>query len=300
MRALQWLTFALLVAVVLSLAALGVRELVGGGGASSGDLLDYEVNRLELSVRESPGDPVARLALATAYEARERYSDAIKQYRAALEIQPDLSGALIGLGRTQMAMGRVSEAAATFQQVIDERSGAEFAGVDPDLAEAYYYLGRLRLDQGDADGAAEVLRQAVAIEPAVADDWLLLGKALRAGGDETGAVEAARRAVRLAPDLGEAYSLLLAIYEPAGREAEAAYARGMLAYSEGRYSDAEKELADALSRSPQLWEAMAGLGLTLEKQGRREEALASYRRALVGDPDNMVAQAGAARLGGGR
>lgn len=299
-RPLQRLTLVLLGAVVLSLAALGVRAALDRGGSTGGDLLDYEVTRLEASVRASPGDPVARLALATAYEARSRYSDAVKQYRVALEIQPDLAGALIGLGRTQLAMGRADQAAATFQQVIDQRSGAEFAGVDPDLAEAYYYLGRVRLDQGDATGAVEVLRQAVAIEPAVADDWLLLGRALQATGDDTGAVEAARRAVRLAPDMGEAYALLLSIYEPAGREAEAAYARGMLAYAEGRLEEAEQELNDALARSPRLWEAMAGLGLTQEKQGRREEALASYRRALAGDPDNMAAQAGAARLGGGR
>ncbi len=297
-RPLERVTLALLIAVVLSLAALGVQAVLDRGGSGS-DTPDQRLAQLEQAVRASPGDAVARLNVAMAYEQRGRYADAVREYQAALKIQPDLSGAGVGLARALLAEGHRDEAAAAFQQVVTARSGGEFANIDQDLAEAYFYQARIRLDAGDAGGAATTVRQALVIEPAVADDWYLLAQALQASGDTAGAIDAAGTAVRFAPDMGEAYTLLAAAYDSQGRAAEATYARGMVAYSAGRYADAQSLLEDAVAQAPQLWEALAGLGLALERQGQRQQALSAYQRALAGDPSNVVAQAGAARLGGG-
>ncbi len=48
---------------------------------------------------------------------------------------------------------------------------------------------------------------------------------------------------------------------------------------------------------PNAAESHSNLGLAYEALGRRDEALAEYRRALALDPRDREAAAGAARLG---
>jgi superkiller protein 3 len=71
----------------------------------------------------------------------------------------------------------------------------------------------------------------------------------------------------------------------------------MLAYSQGKYADAAKQLEAAVSASPTLADAYTGLGLTRESQGRREQAIAAYQQALELEPDNFSARMGLVRLG---
>ena len=55
-------------------------------------------------------------------------------------------------------------------------------------------------------------------------------------------------------------------------------------------------LQDAISASPTLAEAYAGLGLVREMQGQRDSAMAAYQQALHLKPDNFNASSGLARL----
>ena len=101
------------------------------------------------------------------------------------------------------------------------------------------------------------------------------------------------------PDFAEAYEKLALAYERKGLQLESRYARGMQAYSNGRYEEAIPELEAALAApAPVSAAAYTGLGLVRESQGQRDLAIAAYQQALAIQPDGFNARAGLARLGG--
>jgi tetratricopeptide (TPR) repeat protein len=82
-------------------------------------------------VYATPHFPLSNLGLA--YYNKKEYTRAEKYYLEALEVEPKFVNAMLGLGRTYIAMGKSSEAVATF----------EIAGKNyPDFGQAYFDLGK--------------------------------------------------------------------------------------------------------------------------------------------------------------
>ena len=282
--------------LVLAVASFAVYYYVDqeGGGDSAGPM-DHQIATFETAVREHPDDASARANLAALYFAEGRYDEAIEQYEVALEVDEENETYLVGLGRALLSAGDHRAAAEKFQKAVDLSSEAELTS---DVIEtAYYYLGSISLTEGKPDEALTHLKKALDVEPTDADAWYLLGAASIEADDIDGAIEELTRAVLFVPDYTEAYEKLVVAYEEKGLEGEARYARGMLAYSEGRYGDAVTELEAAIAASPELASAYAGLGLARESLSERDAAIAAYKRAIELDPDSFSARAGLVRLG---
>lgn len=73
---------------------------------------------LEATVRARPGDIPARLALADAYEAEGRASDAAEQYKAVLAIDQENVPALNGLGLLLFRSGSLDGALLSTERVL--------------------------------------------------------------------------------------------------------------------------------------------------------------------------------------
>lgn len=134
----------------------------------------------------------------------------------------------------------------------------------PRHAVALFLLGRLELDQGRNELAAEHLSAAVESDASQAVFHATLARAQRALGRVGRAVESYRQAVDLAPDNADYYvnlgNALLARKE--ATEAAACYKK-------------------AIELDPQLPEAYTCLGAVLEHQGQLEEAEAQHRKAIA-------------------
>ncbi len=99
----------------------------------------------------------------------------------------------------------------------------------PTDAKALYKQGFDRFVKGDASGAIDLYREAIAVEPGLAIAWNGLSMALARQGDLEAAVEAAEKLVELEPEDPLSHTNLSRILMQKGMipEAEDARARAM-------------------------------------------------------------------------
>ncbi|HEY1849146.1 MAG TPA: GNAT family N-acetyltransferase [Opitutaceae bacterium] len=128
--------------------------------------------------------------------AQGRIADAAATYDEVTRINPGFRGqAELGLGTALLAAGRRTEAIAFFAA-----AGRE----DPHLGAAFFNLGRALLEQGRPDKAADAFSRAAAIDPYDGEAEAALGVALFGEGRRREAVEHERAALRIEPTLDQA------------------------------------------------------------------------------------------------
>jgi tetratricopeptide (TPR) repeat protein len=223
---------------------------------------------------------------------------------------------LLAEGRQLLAQGQGAAAEAVFRRLVarypalaDGHDGLARAlaaqGRDQEAAAILVHLGEGWLQGGDYPEAAGTLRRAAALAPESATAHALLGRALVL--DQAfaeGASELAR-----AVELGErgvvTRTLLASAWWEDGRLAEAEallralaaetgavsprHQLGRLLLWEGRYEEAAgilTALARGLRRAP---DVELDLAEALEGAGRRQEALAAYRRVAAWEPGRSTA-----------
>ncbi len=165
---------------------------------------------------------------------------------------------------------------------------------------------------GELSRAEEIYRQILSADPQHAEALHLLGLIAHQEGHHDRAVEYISNAVRLCPtqpayfnNLGESYRALghpdeaRAAYEQALRLnagfVPAHYNLGLL-YGTAHPREAQRHYEQAIAQAPRHMLAHNNLGNVLRVQGRLEEAIAAYRRALELHPDfpEALANLGAA------
>ena len=253
------------------------------------------IARARASTTESPDDAERWFTLGLA-QADVDAGGAIDSFRRALAIDRRHV-----LARYNLAL--VLYHGDHLQPALDELQQA--LAIQP-RPEVHYTLGIVRWHQGDLDGAAKALNDAVAANPSYADAHLALGTVLKAKGDLPRAIASLKRAVELQPDLPAprivlAQALALAGDESAARrasgdadrlrsiaqrsqEAATLTAAGVERLAAGDAAAA----ADALRRATQALDTFAPahyqLGRALDRLGRRDEARAAYARAQQLNP----------------
>ena len=128
---------------------------------------------------------------AEIHELAGNYEGAADEYRAVIELAPQLAEAYLGLGNNLNKLGRYGEAAEAYSRAVElapnvysfrfnlgvtlaraqkyEEAAAELevaASLEPDNAEAYVYWGSALRGAGDYEGAAAALARALVINPA--------------------------------------------------------------------------------------------------------------------------------------
>lgn len=172
---------------------------------------------------------------------------------------------------------------------------------EPENAEALHLLGSLRLNRGDAAGAAQLIESAIRLRPEAALYHHNLGKALDMLGQADAAVAAHRRAVAARADNADFWEAL-AIAERDNKEmarAAASFRRalalapsrvptltrlGDLLQVTGDLAGAIACYRDAIARYPNYAPAHNNLGNALQQQGDFAAATAAHERALALSP----------------
>ena len=171
---------------------------------------------LDLWTRTSddfPSNPRANLNLGQCLANDNRWTEAARQFEAALGLQPNYVAAHYNLALVYTQMGRLNDASTHFAFALR---------LNPDLAEAAYDWGTALANAGRAAEAIGKFQHALRLDPNDARFHYNLGNALVTLGRAAEAIPHYRTAVRLAPIHANAhFNLANALFE-AGRAAEAA------------------------------------------------------------------------------
>ena len=297
-RILGRATRVMLVIAVLSTVAIAVYALRDRFFTSSESLPQHETQRLEKIISDEPDNLQARIALGNAYIADGRYQEAIDQLNQAMELSQDGNqrGVLMGLAFAYLGAGDRGQATDYFTQVAEASEGGGAIARDRVMETAYYYLGKLALEDGRADEAVDLLKKAVTVERSDSDALYLLGKAFEAQGDYVQAVEAYKVALGFVPDYREAYEGLARAYEAQAQPERAEYARAMITLFTGDPASAAANLQAVAASVTDDADIFWGLGLAYEESGQRDKAVEAYEQALALRDDHMLARDALQRL----
>jgi tetratricopeptide (TPR) repeat protein len=130
---------------------------------------DNLIRQYQAALRLNPDDHHARFYLGVALGKQGRTDEAIRQYQEALRLQPDDAQAHNNLGNQLGKLGRMDEAMAHYQAALR---------LQPDYAEAHNNLGVAFARQGQADAAIREFQEALRHQPDYADAQKNLRQAL--------------------------------------------------------------------------------------------------------------------------
>lgn len=119
-----------------------------------------------------------------------RFEEALKAYRRALDLDPYLVPALINLANIHYARDEIAEAQALYERAI---------GLDADIFEAHFNLGNVFHDLGRYPQAHECYRRALRLRPTYADAHFYLAVTLEKSGQSPDARPHWRAYQQLAP-----------------------------------------------------------------------------------------------------
>ena len=278
------------------------HRLLGDAALAGGQDADAEREYTAAIVLDN-SNAKSQFGLAALAERQKKWNTAASLYRRALDLDPKDIAAARGLGRSMAELGDASAARIAFGRAIEIDSGS---------AAAHNDFGVFLFRSGDDARAVEELTEAVRLDPGRAVYHENLGRAYRRKGMLKEADRELTEASRLAPDdaaiwiaLGRvrveekdvdgaatAYATALKL-DPIREDAAADL--GSLLADAGRLPDAEAALTGAIennAKSPVLWN---NLGVVRVREGRYEQAIEAFHKAIALDAGFEPAKTNLAR-----
>lgn len=209
--------------------------------------------------------------------ARGANGEAAAAFTRALALSPRDVPAWIGLGRAEQAGGHAEAAEAAFERALALDAGALVAR---------YGRAQLAAERGALGLAIEELEAILKVAPGAEPVQRSLAALYARAGDRARAEEMARRGGTLPIPFADP---LLSALEELKMSGRAMVDRGVAAFTEGRFADAEAAFREALKSLPEDADAHLNLGSALFQLGRAAEAEAEYLRTLELEPTNARA-----------
>jgi tetratricopeptide (TPR) repeat protein len=249
---------------------------------------------LRRAVELAPADPEYRYNLGIALKQKGDLDAAEQEFREALKLNPRYPLA-------HRALGLVLRQKGELQPAVEELRIAVTAL--PDDPEARHNLGTALLKLNDFEGAISELNQAARLNPLLSEVRINLAQALR----KAGRVEEARKEIEESQRIltrkanagramvlsetaaqhiksGELTRAIAELYQAISLNPEMLEAYSLLGstlqQNSGDPLEIEKAFRRVLELNPRHAIAHYQLGLLLEKQGKRSEAIAEYRTAI--------------------
>lgn len=182
----------------------------------------------------------------------------------ALRLEPRNTGAHFELGIVFQEMGDLNQALTTFQAALKLP--------EPPL-EVYNRLSNLKFQQGDRQGALDLLRQVVAARPDVARLHYYLGNAYRKQKTEGKAIESYVKAIQLDPAMAEPHFNL-----------------GLVYHNRRQFNDAILQFGEAVRLRPEDYEAYLFLGRAYRATNQLAKAVVALEEAVSLKADFLEAR----------
>lgn len=191
-----------------------------------------------------------------------QYSEAMQEYEAALDLDPQSSTMYQQAAQLALEMGDASRAFTLAKR---------FSDLSPENPEAYLLLGQVNWAKGDSDAARKAFEKALELKPGYSEALFALGNLLGAH----------------SPDDAKKY-LESYVKENPDDAAEALYQIAMLESRAGKDPMAEERLKGAVAADPDHMQARHALAQLYEARRDTEAALAAYQGILERDPRNIM------------
>lgn len=255
----------------------------------------------------NPGDILAYLGLARAYQAQGKIEQAIAEYKKAIAASPDEVWLRIYLAQAYENLGKIEQAITEYEKAV---------AISPDeiwprlyLAEAYVAKGKMAEESEAYEKAITAYRLAFSLAPdnpeirdALVKAYLALGEQYFDQDSLSWVIAAYEKDIELGPNNPRPYWKLAEVYEALGQmdEAMAVYARvvasgpdsadahfrlGQAHEAQGDIEAAMAAYEKAIELEPTFAGAYIRLGNIYKAQDRAAEAIALYRAASKRNPD---------------
>ncbi|HXX17134.1 MAG TPA: tetratricopeptide repeat protein, partial [Candidatus Eremiobacteraceae bacterium] len=240
--------------------------IIGGVALCAGVLLVPQGRKLARA-RLAGASPAVYQDFLAAEEALQRYDKpgnterAIALYKQTLQRSPNFALAEAGLARADWRM-YLDTSDTKWVDAANEAS-ARAAAINSNLAPVQMTLGIIHVEQGKSGLGMQELEQARQLDPKNADVRAALGEAYRQQGRMTDAKTELQTAMDLAPENWRWPYLL-----------------GALQIDSGDFVSAETSLRTALEKTPDNARILYDLGLVYRKLDRLEEARSVFEQAL--------------------
>ena len=259
------------------------------------------------AVRLEPEEPLNHAGMGTVFFRMERYPEAVSSIKRALELQPDFETAprlhsLIAQGLRKM--GLHGEADRRFE--LSVKLARKMSPGDPAtlFSRAEDLRGRKRHQE-----SLRWYQDAIKIDPDFTLAYAGMGDSLYQLGRYPEAVSSIKRALELEPDLPMAPTLRYLMVRASGgigpshsmqdqtnrtmksglSDAGRFFSRAEELREQKRYEESLKWYRDTIGADPDFALAYAGMGDSLYRMGRYEEAVSSMKRVFELLPDFPMA-----------
>jgi tetratricopeptide (TPR) repeat protein len=249
---------------------------------------DIAIGKLEEATKAYRDNHTAWYNLGLAYDAQKKWDDAAKSYEQAVKLSG--SDAMyhmkhgISMYKAVLEEGKVRQAkleekdpgeidansldlkGANFEPATQELEAA--VKLNPDLFRAYYYIGRIRRHQDDAQKAAEAFTKAIEANPRENDPYVALGELYRRWDYTDDAVKVLAQGKANVRGLQERAELLFAL--------------GMAYNDKKEYTKAIPEFSEALEADKNLHRAKYMRGMAYYRTSDFKNAktdLEAYQKA---------------------
>lgn len=274
---------------------LGLASLQERRGAS-----EEAVSTLKSIIAERKSAPealTARNRIAAIRAQQRRFDEAMVLLREVLAENPRDNDALLLRGNIALEQQQPDVAIADLRAVLRDQPGA--TGILRTLARAH-------LANGESALAEENLRAAMTLAPTDTAIAIELGQLLTGSGRAAQAVTLLENAVRRMPqdvparaalvqayvtdkDLKAAATAVTDLKTLAPQAATGYYLAGLIAQSEGKLADSEREFEAALERTPGAADALTALARSMLASGRAAQAEERVRKAITQNPADAPA-----------
>jgi tetratricopeptide (TPR) repeat protein len=267
-----------------------------------------QASRILRQASTGPLGVAERAAVASLLFALSEYDETIELLKSEIKSRPaDSAGwAQFDLALSYLLAGHYQQAAEQIRSYIEQRPATPTAS---EAAAGWSLLGLAEARGGDADKAAVALRQAANLEPGNEEHWLNLTRELMEASRYGEAVSASKEGIAANPN-SYALQLRLGAAELAGghyQEAEAAFRELVDAHDplptsyvglaqvllrEGRAEEAAAVVTAAEQQIGKDFLLSYFRGLSLDRAGKRNEAMVAFREAISMNPGSSEARLG--------
>ncbi|MFC1947006.1 tetratricopeptide repeat protein [Chloroflexota bacterium] len=273
-----------------ALSCLLLFPMVSCGNGTSNELLDWEIQNLKAEVEVNPDNLDLKVNLALLYLDKGQHKKAESELKGVLEVEKNYTDALYALGFLYIETEDYQQATEPFLTIVDLNKDNPMRLINRQLEAVYYYLGTAYLQLGSYQDAIDSLNEALLINRTDADAWYLLGNVYRDMGNYISAIDSYKQSLRFVPEFKEVYQEMVVCYENSGNYDLAEYAQAMVDYCSGSTDKAIEQLENINTRDQEHAEVYLGLGMSYEKKGEIQMAIAAYEYALKLEPDLWLAE----------
>ncbi len=193
---------------------LAEQEMKSSNAKEARALMDASKDSLGKAMQLDPGSVRAHMVLGESFRIAERYDDAVREYRAATEQQPDLAPAWSGLAAALSASGDDSGAMQAVTRAL---------AISPNDPAANVLAAAIFLRQSDFAKAEPYALRALRAQPDLSSARVILAKIYLARNDPAKALPQLEHAAKDDTD-GNTYYLLATTLRELGRTQESAQA----------------------------------------------------------------------------